>query len=59
MAQLPESFLPALRNIVGEAFVFTEQEVVNVYAKDETEELFYPPLAVVKPRTAEEISAIL
>lgn len=59
MAQLPESFIPALKNIVGEAFVFTEQEVVNVYAKDETEELFYPPLAVVKPRTAEEISAIL
>lgn len=59
MAQLPESFLPALKNIVGEAFVFTDQEVVNVYAKDETEELFYPPLAVVKPRTAQEISAIL
>ncbi len=48
-----------LKNIVGEAYVFTDQESLNYYAHDETETLHYLPHVVVKPKTAEEIAAIM
>jgi glycolate oxidase len=45
--------------ICGEGFVFSEVEVRSDYAHDETEDLKYPPEVVVKPRNAEEVSAVL
>jgi glycolate oxidase len=51
--------LDAFRKIVGPAYVFVESEVLSDYAHDETEDLHYLPDVVIKPRTAEEISAIL
>ncbi|MEO5945685.1 MAG: FAD-linked oxidase C-terminal domain-containing protein [Chitinophagaceae bacterium] len=45
--------------IVGDTFVFADEETLNHYAHDETENLHYLPEVVIKPRTAEEISAIL
>ena len=51
--------LDAFRNIVGEAYVFIDQEALHHYAHDETEDLNYLPDVVLKPRTAEEISAIM
>lgn len=51
--------LDAFRNIIGEAYVFIDQEVLHHYAHDETEDLNYLPDVVLKPRTAEEISAIM
>jgi glycolate oxidase len=45
--------------IVGEAFLFCDEESLLNYGHDETEALNYRPEVVVKPRTAEEISAIL
>lgn len=47
------------RKIVGEAFVFTDEESLNNYAHDETENLHFLPDIVIKPRTADEISAIM
>lgn len=47
------------KSIVGDAFVFVDEESLSIYARDETENLHFPPEVVVKPRTADEISAIL
>lgn len=51
--------LDAFRRIVGESYVLVDEEALDNYAHDETEDLHYPPDVVVKPGSAEEISAIL
>jgi glycolate oxidase len=51
--------LSALKNILGEQFVFVDEESLNHYAHDETENLHFLPQVVIKPRTAEEISAVM
>lgn len=48
-----------IRGIVGDNNVFVDAEVLNEYAHDETEDLHYLPDVVVKPSSAEEISAIM
>ncbi|HEX8515926.1 MAG TPA: FAD-linked oxidase C-terminal domain-containing protein [Bacteroidia bacterium] len=48
-----------LKNILSEEFVSVNSEVLSDYGHDETEDLLFLPEVVVKPRTAEEISAIL
>ncbi|WP_240409900.1 FAD-binding oxidoreductase [Flavisolibacter nicotianae] len=51
--------LDAFRRIVGEKFVFVDEEVLHQYAHDETEDLRFLPDIVLKPGTAQEISEIL
>ncbi len=51
--------LAAFRNITGEEFVFTDEESLDNYAHDETENLHFLPDIVIKPRTAQEISQIM
>src|SRR6478672_6054558 len=51
--------LEIFKNIVGAGYVFTDDESLNHYSHDETENLFFLPNVVLKPRTAEEISKIL
>jgi glycolate oxidase len=51
--------LDHFRQIVGDAYVLVDEEALHQYAHDETEDLHYLPDVVVKPRTAEEISAVL
>lgn len=51
--------LDAFIAIVGAPYVHVEEEVRHQYAHDETEDLHFLPDVVIKPRTAEEISAIL
>lgn len=51
--------IEAFKKIVGANYVFVDEESLETYAHDETENLHYPPEAVIKPRTAEEISAIM
>lgn len=58
-ASLTTHHVEAFKEIVGELFVFVDEESLNNYAHDETENLHYLPEVVLKPRTAEEISAIL
>jgi len=52
---LAESF----KKIVGEAYFFTDEATLQDYSKDATETLQFSPQAVLKPATADEISAIL
>jgi glycolate oxidase len=47
------------KKIVGEQFVFTDNESLQHYSHDETETLSFLPALVIKPRTAKEISSIL
>ena len=49
----------AFQNIVGANFIFFDEETLAVFAKDETENLYFLPDIVIKPRTAEEISGIM
>jgi glycolate oxidase len=51
--------LETFKKIVGDNYVFVDEEVLNKYAHDETEDLHFPPDVVVKPASAEENSAIL
>ena len=48
-----------LISVCGENHVFTDQDILTDYSHDYTEDLRFHPEVVVKPRTAEEISAIL
>ena len=49
----------ALKKIVGDDFVFTNERTLTDYSHDETEDLSFPPEVVLKPRTADEIADIL
>lgn len=51
--------LESFKKICGETYVFVDEEVLNNYAHDETEDLHYLPDVVIKPGNAQEISAIL
>jgi glycolate oxidase len=51
--------LAMFRVILGEAYVFTDEESLNKYAHDETENLHFLPDIVVKPITAAELSAVM
>ncbi|MFZ9387296.1 MAG: FAD-binding oxidoreductase [Chitinophagaceae bacterium] len=54
-----EELVDQFRKIVGDPFVFADEESREHYGRDQTEDLYYRPDVVVKPRTAEEISEIL
>lgn len=51
--------LVEFRRICGNAYVQTDKESIEKYGSDETEDLHFPPEAVVKPGTVDEISALL
>ncbi len=48
-----------LIEIVGNSYVFLDQETRNHYGHDETEDYVFPPNVVVKPANALEISEIM
>ena len=54
-----EDFIKDFHEILGEGNVFSDDENLNKYAHDETENLHFLPDIVLKPRTAEEISAVM
>lgn len=45
--------------IVGQQNIYTDAETLHPYGHDETETLFYAPEVVLKPKTAQEIAAII
>lgn len=47
------------KGLVGNEYVFTDEESLNRYAHDETENLHFLPDIVIKPRSAQEISGIM
>lgn len=56
---LKAQHIEAFKKIVGDKYVLMDEESLDHYSHDETENLHFLPEAVVKPRTAEEISSIL
>lgn len=58
-SKVTEAQIKQFRDIVGEPFVIIGTENTERYAHDYTEDLRYYPEVVLKPRTAQEISAIL
>jgi len=59
MQQITTEILAQIKSIVGAEYVFTDAESFEKYGRDETEKLHYSPAVVVKPRKAEEISALM
>ena len=58
-ARLSERIIASFKKIVGEQYVLVDEESLYNYSHDETEDLHYLPEVVIKPRSAEEISAIM
>ena len=52
-------YIELFKKIVGDAFVFADEESLNNYAHDETENLHFLPDIVIKPGTTKEISEIM
>jgi glycolate oxidase len=59
MQQITTEILAQIKSIVGAEYVFTDEESFEKYGRDETEKLHYSPAVVVKPRTPQEISALM
>ncbi|MBS1596233.1 MAG: FAD-binding protein [Bacteroidetes bacterium] len=57
--KIDEQDLVFFRSVVGEEFVLTTPEGLAKYAKDETEDLRFPPEVVLKPANTDEISRIM
>lgn len=51
--------LQNLKQIVGHEFVFYDTDTLLQYGHDETEDYSFPPNFLVKPRTTQEIAAIV
>ena len=58
-ATLNSELIRQFESIVGKEFAIYDRESLHQYAHDETEELIYLPEIALRPRTAEEISAIM
>lgn len=57
--QITPEIYSKLVKIVGANNLFIDEETLKNYGHDETEDLNFPPSIVVKPISAEEISAIM
>ena len=57
--ELKKNIYDLLKNIVGESYIFTDEETRNHYGHDETEDYVFPPSVVLKPTNAQEIAEIL
>jgi FAD/FMN-containing dehydrogenases len=58
-SSLTAEIINEFKKIVGENYVLFDEETLDHYAHDETENLHYLPDVVIKPRTAQEISALM
>jgi len=54
-----EAILDQIREIAGGNAVFTDQEDLENYSHDETEDLHFYPQVVVKPQTTEQVSRLM
>ncbi|MCW3124926.1 MAG: dehydrogenase [Bacteroidetes bacterium] len=57
--KIDDKDLAFFRSVIGEEFVVISEEGLAKYAKDETEDLRFPPEVVVKPSNTAEISKIM
>src|SRR6187455_1769833 len=58
-SSLTAEIISEFKKIVGENYVLYDEETLDRYAHDETENLHYLPDVVIKPGTAQEISALM
>src|SRR5262245_29677412 len=56
---LAAKHIEQFKTILGDKYVFVDEESLQNYSHDETEDFHFLPDVVLKPRTPEEISAIL
>jgi glycolate oxidase len=59
IASITIKIVDEIKSITGDQFVLTDEESLQHYSHDETEDLHFLPYMVVKPRTAGEIAAIM
>ena len=57
-ARITAGIADELRALVGSAYVTGDQDALQLYGQDETEDLVFPPEVVVKPGTVQDISGI-
>ncbi|RKR83146.1 glycolate oxidase [Mucilaginibacter gracilis] len=56
---ISDDIVRQIRNIAGEAFVYTNRNDLEKYSHDETEDLRYFPQVVARPQTTEQIAQLL
>lgn len=56
---ITEDILQQIKAIVGDSNTFTLRDDLEKYSHDETEDLHYYPEVAVKPKTTDEVSALL
>ncbi|MDI1256264.1 MAG: FAD-linked oxidase C-terminal domain-containing protein [Flavobacterium sp.] len=54
-----KAMIAGLESIVGQSFLFLDEETRNHYGHDETEDYVFPPGVLVKPANTQEISEIM
>ena len=59
VVEITSSIVKELKLIVGDQYVMTDDDSRKDYGHDQTEDLQFYPSVVIKPRTAEEIAAIM
>ncbi|MBF0695190.1 MAG: FAD-binding protein [Flavobacterium sp.] len=57
-ANITPEIISELSSIVGESYIFLDQETRNRYGHDETEDFIFPPSVVLKPGSTSEVSEI-
>jgi glycolate oxidase len=57
--QIDTSDIIYFQTILGESYVFTDDESLEAYGHDETEDLVYPPHVVLKPGHTSEVAQIM
>jgi glycolate oxidase len=57
--RLTHLHISELKAIIGEEYVLLDSESLQNYGHDETEHLLYLPDVVIRPRTTEEIGAVM
>lgn len=57
--RLSQEVIDEISKIAGAEYVLTDTETIKLFSEDETEDLHFPPEAVVKPSNAQQISDIL
>ncbi len=58
-SQLEQQHIRELQEIAGAEYVLQAEDDLSSYSHDETEDLVFMPSVVVKPRTTEEVAAVL
>src|ERR1700751_1006226 len=57
--KITEEILKAIKQIVGDNAVITSHAELEKYSHDETEDLHFYPEVVAKPKSVEEVSALM